>query len=98
MHALSQIFKYFKENSFDIVNIINLFIEIIVILNTSFGTLVYDEILIIKKGGMDLYVRTEIALRGKLEAESIGVVDNESDGEEEDEESRNDGADNALYD
>ena len=96
--SFADIIKYFKENSFDIVNIINLFIEIIVILNTSFGTLVYDEILIIKKNGMDLNVRTEIALRGKLEVESIGVVDNESDGEEEDEESRNDGADNALYD
>ena len=96
--SIADIIKYFKENSFDIVNIINLFIEIIVILNTSFGTLVYDEILIIKKCGMDLNVRTEIALRGKLEVESIGVVDNESDGEEEDEESRNDGADNALYD
>ena len=95
---IADIIKYFKENSFDIVNIINLFIEIIVILNTSFGTLVYDEILIIKKCEMDLNVRTEITLRGKLEVESIGVVDNESDGEEEDEESRNDGADNALYD
>ena len=96
--SIADIIKYFKENSFDTMNIINLFIEIIVVLNTSFGTLVYDEILIIKKCEMDLNVRTEITLRGKLEVESIGVVDNESDGEEEDEESRNDGADNALYD
>ena len=95
--SVAEIIKYFKQNSFDSINIINLFIEIIVILNTTFGTLVYDEIIIIKKFGMNLNVRTEITLRGKLEVDSIGVVDNASDGEE-DEDSRTDATDNVLYD
>jgi len=95
--SVAEIIKYFKQNSFDSINIINLFIEIIVILNTTFGTLVYDEIIIIKKFGMNLNVRTEITLRGKLEVDSIGVVDNASDGEE-DEDSRIDATDNVLYD
>ena len=96
--SVAEIIKYFNQNSFDDINIINLFIEIIVILNTTFGTLVYDEIIIIKKFGMNVNVRTEITLRGKLEVDSIGVVDNESDGEEEDEDLRIDVADNVLYD
>ena len=96
--SVAEIIKYFNQNSFDGINIINLFIEIIVILNTTFGTLVYDEIIIIKKFGMNVNVRTEITLRGKLEVDSIGVVDNESDGEEEDEDLRIDVADNVLYD
>ena len=39
----------------------------------TFGTLVYDEIIVIKKCGMDINVAAEIALRGRLEVNSIGL-------------------------
>ena len=76
--------------------IVYLLIEMIVILNTTFGTLIYDEILIIKKCGMDLNVAREITLRGNLEIESIGTIDFDDEEEEQEEEKTTD-LDVTLY-
>ena len=56
-----------------------------------FGTLVYDEIIIIKKFGLDLNVATEISSRARSEINSISFVDDDrtEDENEEDEETDN---------
>ena len=61
-------------------------LEIIVIIITTFGTLIYDEIIVIKKWGMDKNVAKEITSRGELELNSLGTFndyDNEVETEEE---------------
>ncbi len=51
------------------VQVLLLFFEIIGIIIIAFSTLLYDEIIIIKKWGLDLNVRKEIISRGKEDVE-----------------------------
>ena len=83
--SVADIIKFFieNENSYDIITLL---LEIIVIIITTFGTLIYDEIIVIKKWGMDKNVAKEITSRGELELNSLGTFndyDNEVETEEE---------------
>ena len=81
--SIIKFFSFFKKRQLAIITFV---IEIIVILITTFGTLVYDEIIVIKKWGLDINVAREIASRAKIETDSISVIDdNISENEEEEE-------------
>ena len=81
--SIIKFFSFFKKRQLAIITFV---IEIIVILITTFGTLVYDEIIVIKKWGLDTNVAREIASRAKIETDSISVIDdNISENEEEEE-------------
>ena len=58
-------------------------IDILIILLTSFGTLVYNEIIVIKKWGLDKNVAREITTRALLEVDKIKILDNEDEDDEE---------------
>ena len=49
------------------------------------GTLIYDEIIIIKKWGMEVNVAKEITKRGVFESSTIEMIDNnyEEEGNED---------------
>ena len=95
--SIAEIINFFKDG-YDNILIVYLLIEIIVILNTTFGTLVYDEIIVIKKCGMDINVAAEIALRGRLEVNSIGLIeDDDNDDIEEEEDGKINHLDVTLY-
>ena len=66
--SILQIIKFFNDK-IDFVQVLLLFLEIIGIIIISFSTLLYDEIIIIKKWGLDLNVRKEIISRGKEDVE-----------------------------
>ena len=66
--SILQIIKFFKVE-IDFVQVLLLFLEIIGIIIIAFSTLLYDEIIIIKKWGLDLNVRKEIISRGKEDVE-----------------------------
>ena len=67
-----------------------------VIFVTAFGTLVYDEIIIIKKWGLEIDVAAEISSRASLEASRISIIEDENDDNEEEEEYEEDTKDNIL--
>ena len=95
--SIAEIINFFRKENERIL-IVYLLIEIIVILNTTFGTLVYDEIIVIKKCGMDVNVAAEIALRGRLEFNSIGLINSDdSDDIEEEEDGKRNIIDESLY-
>ena len=78
-------------------NIISSIIEIIVVMISFFFTLVYDEIIIIKKCRMDKDVRERIIARANLEIDNIGEI-NVNEEEEEganEEESKNNSISNS---
>ena len=60
---------YFFKSGMGFVQVLLLFFEIIGIIIIAFSTLLYDEIVIIKKWGLDLNVRKEIISRGKEDVE-----------------------------
>ena len=67
------------------------FAEIIVILITTFATLIFDEIIIIHKCGLDKDAETEIALRAEddinyLTQQNLSINDEEKKEEEREEE------------
>ena len=66
--SILQIIKLFNDK-IDFVQVLLLFLEIIGIIIIAFSTLLYDEIIIIKKWGLDLNVRKEIISRGKEDVE-----------------------------
>ena len=66
--SILQIIKLFNDK-IDFVQVLLLFLEIIGIIIIAFSTLLYDEIVIIKKWGLDLNVRKEIISRGKEDVE-----------------------------
>ena len=78
--SLYEICKYLKDNKDNIPFIV---VEIICIILTLFSTLVYDEIIVIKKCGLDKYVESEIAKRARLEKLNIGILNSVNDEEEE---------------
>lgn len=84
-----------SEDLEDTHHLIFLFIEIIVILITCFGTLVYDEIIVIKKWGLEINVASEITSRANLETSLISIKDDEIE-EEEDFEEDDDSTDKIL--
>ena len=52
-----------------------LLIEAVVIFISMFGTLIYDEIIVIKKWGMDFNVAKEISERSVLELSAIKILE-----------------------
>ena len=84
-----------SEDLEDTHHLIFLFIEIIVILITCFWTLVYDEIIVIKKWGLEINVASEITSRANLETSLISIKDDEIE-EEEDFEEDDDSTDKIL--
>ena len=64
-----------------------LLIEALVIFISMFGTLIYDEIIVIKKWGMDFNVAKEISDRSVLELSTIKIFE---DNQEEQEQEHND--------
>ena len=58
-------------------------IDILIILLTSFGTLIYNEIIVLKKWGLDKNVAREITTRALLEVDKITILDNEDEDDEE---------------
>ena len=90
---------FIKDKSeMSIKDIFKLVIEIIVVLITTFGTLVYDEIIVIKKCGMDRYVASEIALRANSEIDSLGISFSEDEEEEKEEDNINENEPTVIYD
>ena len=70
--------------------IIILLIEIIITIIITFGTLIYDEIIVIRKWGLDKNVAKEIIYRGELEINSIYLMgDEDNDDDEVEEEGKN---------
>ena len=67
-------------------NIATLIIDIIVILITTFATLIYDEILVLKICGLNKNIAREIRLRAKTDLYSIGILEDETVEEEVEEE------------
>ena len=84
--SIATIINFFKSSEQNYVNIIFLIIDIIIILITSFGTLVYNEIIVIKKWGLDLYVTSEITKRALLETNRIKDFDDYDDDDDDEEE------------
>lgn len=81
------IVEIIKSNEKD--NIIILVVEIICIIFSTFATLIYDEIIVIKKWGLDKDVATEIVKRAELEINAIGLLSSDNDDEEEESEGKN---------
>lgn len=88
--SITEIVNFFKEPKSDYSQIIVLLIDIIVILITSFGTFVYNEIIVIKKWELDLNVASEITSRSLKEIYKI-KLDDEEDDDDEDEDEDTDG-------
>ena len=81
--SITNIINFFSSDDSNYINIIFLTIDILIILLTSFGTLVYNEIIIIKKWGLDKNVAREITTRALLEVDKIKILDNEDEDDEE---------------
>ena len=60
--------------------------------------MVYDEIIVIKKCGMDRYVASEIALRANSEIDSLGISFSEDEEEEKEEDNINENEPTVIYD
>ena len=81
--SITEIINFFSSDDSNYVNIIFLTIDILIILLTSFGTLVYNEIIVLKKWGLDKNVAREITKRALLEVDKIKILDNEDEDDEE---------------
>ena len=84
--SMTEIINFFSSGDSDYANIIFLTIDIIIILLTSFGTLVYNEIIVIKKWGLDKNVAREITSRALLEVDKIKISDHDDEDDDDDEE------------
>ena len=88
--SLTNIINFFKSND-DYNNhknyyFIILMIEIIVILISMVGTLIYDEIIVIRKWELELNVAKEISERSVLDLSTIRMIDDNPEEEEVEEE------------
>ena len=88
--SITNIIKFFDSND-DYNNhrgyyFIILLIEVIVILTSMVGTLIYDEIIVIKKWGMELNVAKEISERSVLDLSTTRMIDENYEEEEHEEE------------
>ena len=89
--SICEIILYFNSEGKAIKSVFFV-IQIIVIFITTFGTLVFDEIIVIKKWGLDLNVAAEISKRARSEINSISYIDDDSiedNNEDEDEDKDN---------
>ena len=97
--SIAEIINYWlSDNKYDKITLS--FSEITVILIITFATLVYDEIIIIKKCGLDLNVAKEIITRAKIEVDNIGVYVEEEEHETDEEEkikNNNEENDETIY-
>ena len=75
--SIMEIILCFKDNKSQNLKYLFFAIELIVILITTFGTLVFDEIIVIKKWGLNLNVAKEISLRARSEIKSISNLDDD---------------------
>ena len=90
--SLVEIIKFIISN--DKGNIIIFVIEIICIIFSVIGTLIYHEIIVIKKCGFNKNVATEIALRAELEGNAIGLLNSDINDDEDEEEEESEGKNN----
>ena len=86
--SIYEIIKFFMSEKYDF-KIVILLIEIVIIIITTFGTLIYDEIIVIRKWGLDKNVAKEIISRGESEINSIGLIVDEDDEDNEEEKNIN---------
>ena len=77
--SITEIVEFFKSVNSDPFNIVFLLIDVIIIFLTAFGTFVYNEILIIKKWGLDKNVASKIASRAITEVHTINILDQGDD-------------------
>ena len=82
--SLADIIHFFISDNRDSVLIVFLLIDIIVIIITATGTLIYDEILVIKKWGFDLNIAHEISTRALKEFDSLERIDTDEENEIDD--------------
>ena len=84
--TISEIVRFFdsKKNKSENYNIIFLTIDIIIIFLTAFATFIYNEIIVIRKCGLDLYVSSEITSRALSEIKKINMTINDDDEIDED--------------
>ena len=82
--CLAEIIKFFISDNRDSALIVFLLIDILVIIITAIGTLVYDEILVIKKWGLDLNIAQEISTRALKEFDALYHLDIEEENEIDD--------------
>ena len=83
--SLAEIIKYFISDNEESVQLVFLLIDILIIIITAIGTLIYDEILVIKKWGLDMNIAHEISKRALKEFGSLYPLNEEEEEEEENE-------------
>ena len=83
--SLAEIIKYFISDNEESVQLVFLLIDILIIIITAIGTLVYDEILVIKKWGLDLNIAHEISKRALKEIDLLYHLNEEEEEEDENE-------------
>ena len=83
--TLSEIVKFFdsEKNKSDNINILFLLIDIIIIILTAISTFIYNEIIVIKKWGLNTYVSSEISSRALSEIRRMNMTINENEEEED---------------
>ena len=88
-NSVCQIINYFISDNIEKTfnfHTFSVFVEIFFIIITLFATLIYDEIIIINKWGIDKNIKDNIISRGNLEVNEIGLIKEEIDDAEDEEE------------
>ena len=70
-YSIAEIIKFAISDKRDSELIVFLLLDILVIIITAIGTLIYDEILVIKKWGLDLNIAHKISKRAMREINSL---------------------------
>jgi len=73
--SINEIIDFVKDEDKQILDIIVLILEMIGILIIAFATLLYDEVIIIKKWNLDKNVKPGIIKRGEADAKKISDID-----------------------
>ena len=73
--SINEIIDFVKDEDKQILDIILLILEMIGILIIAFATLLYDEVIIIKKWNLDKNVKPGIIKRGEADAKKISDID-----------------------
>ena len=73
--SINEIIDFIKDEDKDISHIILLILEMIGILIIAFATLLYDEVIIIKKWNLDKNVKKGIIKRGEADTRKISEID-----------------------
>ena len=73
--SINEIINFVKDEDKEILDIILLILEMIGIIIIAFATLIYDEVIIIKKWNLDKNVKPGIIKRGEADAKKISDID-----------------------